>query len=53
MYIFFFSLSPLSIFVSSFDDSFRPVRLELHVLSFPGGESDKDAFKFDNNLNYR
>jgi hypothetical protein len=36
-----------------FGDEFRPVQLELHVLGFPGGENNKEAFKFDNNLNYR
>ncbi len=36
-----------------FGDEYRPVQLELHVVGFPNGENAKDAFKFDNNLNYR
>ena len=38
---------------SRFGDEFRPVRLDLHVIGYDSTDNPKDAFKFDNNLNYR
>ena len=38
---------------SRFGDEFRPVRLDLHVIGYDSTDNPNDAFKFDNNLNYR